>query len=44
MEFVHVGVTISFPCVVDIVPVCDPTYERPRISGEGMDVEPVDTD
>lgn len=42
MQFVHIDVTVSFPGVVDVVPVRDPPNQRAGISGERVQVEPVD--
>ena len=42
MEFVHVDVTVAFPGVVHVVPVCESAEEWSGVLGEGVEMEPVD--
>lgn len=43
MELIHVDVTISFPRMVDVIPVRNLPHERPRIFGQWVKIDPVDT-
>ena len=43
MELVHVDVTVSFPRMVDVIPVCDLPHQRSGIFSQWVKIDPVDT-
>ena len=38
MKLVDIDMTVSYPCMVDAIPVCDPSYKWPRVLGERVEV------